>query len=145
MINAWISSIILKKMRALCAAKYPLETGGLLFGYWADNGEPVIEVMVGPGPKAQHNRFTFEPDYDFHDLEVDKIYADKENRNYYLGDWHCHPYPGEVALSVTDIETLVKIGGEVSPRSPLTLIIGGKEWEILKIWADKGQLSLKTF
>lgn len=143
--TAWLSLTMLKELQSLCSDRFPLETGGLLLGYWADNGEPVINSIIGPGPNAKHALYTFEPDYDFHDIEIDKIYDDKSNRNYYLGDWHCHPYPGLVDLSAIDIETVNKINNEVSPRKSLMMILGGKEWEIVKLWEDQALLYIEEF
>ena len=31
-----------------------IETGGQLFGYWTEDGTPVILYAIGPGPRANH-------------------------------------------------------------------------------------------
>lgn len=40
----------------------PWETGGMLMGYVADNGDYVVTQLIGPGPNAKHSRYRFLPD-----------------------------------------------------------------------------------
>src|SRR5665811_476091 len=55
----WISEFALERMRQLAQSHFPLETGGMLIGYVGDNSEPVVNNVIGPGPKARHGRFRF--------------------------------------------------------------------------------------
>lgn len=41
---------------------YPnIETGGHLFGFWKDDGTPVVTFVLGPGDKSEHSFFCFSP------------------------------------------------------------------------------------
>src|SRR3546814_3430816 len=59
----WISNVALGAMVAEADRKFPLETGGILVGYFAENGDPVVCAAIGPGPHAIHWRKRFTPDH----------------------------------------------------------------------------------
>lgn len=42
-----------------------IETGGQLFGYWTEDGTPVILYAIGPGPRANHQVTFFNQDIDY--------------------------------------------------------------------------------
>ncbi len=41
---------------------YPLETGGVLMGYWFGPDTTVVTATIGAGPKARRERYRFEAD-----------------------------------------------------------------------------------
>lgn len=84
---------------------YPLETGGALTEYIAENGEPVVQHIVGPRPSAQHKRHRFRPDHDWQRRRLDEIFETSSGRAVYLGDWHTHP-DGSPRMSWLDRRTL---------------------------------------
>jgi len=104
----------------------PSETGGMLFGYEADNGEAVVTEIVGPGPKAKHGRFRFKPDADYQQAELEAHYMRTDGRETYLGDWHTHP-KGSLAPSLLDKRTLARIACTPSSRTtkPIMVILSG--------------------
>src|SRR5689334_9517452 len=51
----------------------PLETGGVLMGYFAAKAAVVTHAVLG-GHSATRTAFSFEPDYEFQQLEIDRIY-----------------------------------------------------------------------
>ena len=115
--------------------KYPLETGGILMGYWSSYTECFITEMIGPGPMARHGRAKFEPDYGFQEKEVASVYELSGRCYAYLGDWHTHPDGGD-KLSVKDRATLEQIANSHAARcaNPLMLLAAGKsEWH-LRLW-----------
>lgn len=117
-------------MHQLAEEKSPLETGGMLIGYIALTGEPVVTSIIGPGPKAKHRRFKFTPDGSYQQTILEAHFKETDGRETYLGDWHTHPR-GAPTLSYLDKCTLARIARE--PRSqipqPVMIILGGNEGE----------------
>ena len=68
---------------------YPdLETGGQLFGFWCYDGRPVVHLVLGPGPLAEHHSTFF-----MQDLSYLQYQANILKRKYgleHIGEWHSH-------------------------------------------------------
>lgn len=103
---------------------HPYETGGMLLGYEADNGEAVVTAIIGPGPKAKHRRFRFAPDTYYQQEALEAHFTRTDGRETYLGDWHTHPI-GRAAPSLLDKRTLARIARTPSSRTtnPVMLIL----------------------
>ena len=103
----------------------PRETGGVLLGFRKDPDNIVITDMIGPGPNAKHHRFTFEPDYEFQEKEIAKMYMLRGSIEY-LGDWHSHPL-GSIMPSEKDKSVLRKIASHdpARCRRPVMCIMAG--------------------
>lgn len=113
----------------------PNETGGVMMGYWSNAFECVITNIIGPGPKATHERFSFKPDSDFHTKEIAKVYNASGRIETYLGDWHTHPDSSSY-LSSTDEKTLKKISNHKPSRlAKALMLILGTDPEECCIWA----------
>jgi integrative and conjugative element protein (TIGR02256 family) len=109
----------------------PSETGGILLGRWCSSEEAVVEYAVGPGPRAVHRRDYFQPDHDFHDVEIARLYRKSPGLEY-LGDWHTHP-GGPAYLSLLDMQTLERIAREESARAPkpvMLILAHGRPWTV---------------
>jgi len=119
--RAWLSKRARVAMFNEASEQYPLETGGVLIGYW-NEGDVVIVEAVGPGPRAHHGRGSFEPDQVFHETAVADRYRDSQFRNSYLGDWHSHPN-GAGRLSRMDVAALRKISLFQLARAPTPLMM----------------------
>ncbi len=65
-----------------------IETGGELFGFWTQDGTPVVMYAVGPGPNARHHQTSFIQDSDY----VANIEAEICNTTgiQHIGQWHSH-------------------------------------------------------
>lgn len=113
-------------MQELALHHYPLETGGMLLGYEADNENTVVTTIVGPGPNAKHGRFFFTPDSAYQQSRLEEHYWATDGRETYLGDWHTHP-KSDSTPSILDKRTLARIANE--PRSgiaqPAMAILAG--------------------
>lgn len=108
---------------------FPLETGGVMIGYWAESREEVVICQVtGPGPLAVHSEHSFAPDGDYQESEIARAYEESGRVHSYLGDWHTHPREG-VYLSPKDVDTLRKISGFSEARAPVPImaVLGGGE------------------
>lgn len=116
---------------------FPLETGGVLMGYWASPPvEVVITSAIGCGPRSTHKRHSFVPDYEYQEAEVARVYEESGRVHVYLGDWHTHPRQS-VCLSSRDKQTLRRIGASAEARAPVPImaVLGGGEphW-FIGIW-----------
>ena len=128
----WISESVMRELCTEADRAYPLETGGVLAGYVADNGEPVVRAVVGPGPEAVHNRHRFTPDHAWQCRQLDILFAESSGASTYVGDWHTHP-DGLPQMSWLDRRTLRSIARhrDAGVARPLMLIGGGSigEWD----------------
>jgi len=134
MTKLWISSAAYLAMVEEANRRYPLETGGILAGYFSEHGEPVVYATVGPGPGALHRRLRFTPDHEWQCRELDILFERSGGLWTYMGDWHTHPN-GIPQMSWLDRRTLQSIAKHPSARAPqpLMLIGGGRnqEWNWL--------------
>lgn len=105
-------------------ASYPAETGGVLMGLRSEADIRIVEI-VGAGPGAVHLRGRFEPDGDWQEHEIARIYTASSGRVTYLGDWHSHP-DGAAVPSKLDNNTAKHIAQTPGSQtiSPLMLIVG---------------------
>jgi integrative and conjugative element protein (TIGR02256 family) len=135
-LTAWVTGEALESMQAEAQRRSPLETGGILMGYWAENLScVVIASIVGPGPEAVHKRLSFTPDHVYQEREIERLYFDSGRRVTYLGDWHSHPL-GPLRLSVADRLTQLRIGMHRKARAPralMAILAGGRPWS-LGVW-----------
>ncbi len=133
---AWIHQSALDFMTSEASRSYPMETGGVLGGYWSiKHHEVVITDAIGPGPRAVHTEDGFIPDSEFHYSELARLYQQSGRLHGYLGDWHTHP-DGMCALSRKDRLTLRRIASYPPSRAPFPLmgiLAGGSEWN-LELW-----------
>lgn len=115
MASFWIPRDALVEMEALASHSHPMETGGMLLGYVADNNDVVVTTIIGPGPAAKHSRYAFEPDAEYQQAKLEAHYRVTEGKESYLGDWHTHPH-GPCIPSRTDKRTLAHIALTPSSR-----------------------------
>lgn len=119
----WLANNVLSALVAECDRMSPLETGGVLLGYWTKPEEcPVITYALGPGKHAIHEHTAFLPDQEWHERAVAELYKASGRRLQYLGDWHSHPNGG-AALSDLDRRTLARIAASRAARSPRPLML----------------------
>lgn len=135
--TAWIPEGVLESIVNETVKTLPLETGGVLLGYWAEShSEVVITHAVGPGPLAIHSEDSFHPDTDYHTSEIARIYEASGRLYTYLGDWHSHP-DGRPCLSHRDKTTIRKISKYTPARAlvPLMAVVGtNPEW-MMVVWS----------
>ena len=134
--TAWISKQIVREMLIEAERVTPLETGGVLMGYWTQApDEVVITWASGPGPRALHRKYRFVPDADYHDTVVAHHYEASGRLHAYLGDWHTHP-KSSPRLSWQDWRTLSRISRHEAARvaTPIMAIAaGGPVWD-MAVW-----------
>lgn len=105
-----------------CILDYPhIETGGQMFGYWTDDGTPVVLYTIGPGPCANHQITFFNQDLSY--LEsVGNVLVRKYGLQH-IGEWHSHHRLGLAHPSGHDASSMAK-GLVESKRNRFLLCIG---------------------
>lgn len=110
-------------------------------GYWTSNPDAVvITQVIGPGPASSRSTVSFEPDADYQQREIDRIYLDSGRVHSYLGDWHSHPQPSP-RPSARDRRTLRAIANTREARAPnpiMGIVTNQGAWN-LALW--KGRVS----
>lgn len=86
------------------AASPDIETGGELFGFYRDDGTPVVCYAIGPGPRANHQRAFFNQDLDY--LEKAGQVLCGHYGLEHIGEWHSHHRLGLARPSGHDAETV---------------------------------------
>ncbi len=82
-----------------------IETGGQLFGYWTASGSPVVEYVIGPGEKANHQITFFNQDIDYL-TSIGNILV-RHYGLHHIGEWHSHHKLGLARPSGHDASTMV--------------------------------------
>ena len=135
--TAWVPERVLEAMILETTRVYPLETGGVLLGYWVRlYTQVVVTHVVGPGPLGVHHEHSFDPDHDYHASEIARIYSESGRLSTYLGDWHSHP-DGRPNLSHRDKSTMRRISRHAPARAPIPLmaVMGTEPEWALSVWA----------
>ena len=65
-----------------------LETGGDLFGLWADERTAVIQLVLGPGRNCRKTSVSFYQDIEY--LETVGSYLTERESLCHIGEWHSH-------------------------------------------------------
>jgi integrative and conjugative element protein (TIGR02256 family) len=137
---AWVRASALSDMIAEADKWSPRETGGILIGYWSNRfSDVVVTNIIGPGPRAVHCKTSFQPDHDYQDIEVARLYLLSGRVHTYIGDWHTHP-GATPEMSRADRRTLARIAQSPGARAPVPImgILGGdKSWR-LAVWKTGG-------
>lgn len=124
----------------LAEKQYPLESGGVLMGWRSNEITAVVTAMIGPGPKALHERYAFQPDQDWQNEQIALHYERSGRRETYLGDWHTHPDARNGTLSWTDRNVIGRIIAAPAARCPVPvmMILWGapKSWS-LSMWQGR--------
>lgn len=115
---------------------WPYETGGILLGHTSKT-TTTVSVVIGPGPKAQHERHGFTPDADWQAAEVAKAW-NLDRSVEYLGDWHTHP-GGTTRFSDLDRQAAVTISRSAAARQPRPVLL------VLALGSDGGTGAAAAF
>jgi len=123
-VNIVLPKILYLQMVVEAERMAPRETGGIFLGWQQSAKRPFIEIthMIGPGPRADHEYKSFEPDYKFQSTETDRIFQLAPKGITYLGDWHTHP-TGTAKLSWQDRTCLHKIARSPVSRNPTPIMV----------------------
>lgn len=118
-----------------CILDYPnIETGGQLFGFFTEEGVPVVCYAIGPGLQANHQVAFFNQDIAY----LQKVY-NEINSLYglrYIGEWHSHHKLGLAQPSGHDESTVIH-GMKKAKFKHFMLCIGNLN--------EKNQTTLNSF
>ena len=68
---------------------YPnIETGGDLFGLWSRSGDPVVQLLIGPGKNCRRTSVSFHQDIDY--LQEVGTILNTSFMLCHIGSWHSH-------------------------------------------------------
>lgn len=115
---------------------FPLETGGVLMGYWNEE-TAVVTGLVGAGPDAVRETHNFEPDQAWQLKEIAQRYTASQGRETYLGDWHSHPNAQSGRLSGLDrrvLRAILETPGAQAPRPIMMIVFGTNEGWSAAVW-----------
>lgn len=105
-----------------CILDYPnIETGGQMFGFWTEDGTPVVLYTIGPGPQANHQSTFFNQDLRYLET-VGNVLTQKYGLKH-IGEWHSHHQLSLARPSGHDASTMAN-GLQSSRRSRFLLCIG---------------------
>ena len=114
-------------------AAFPLETGGLLLGWWTGADAALVTDVIGPGPDALHAATQFEPDTGWQRTALAEAWTQHPGIEY-LGDWHTHPN-GTPKFSALDRAALATIAAHPAARAP-------RPWMAVIVVDAAGRISL---
>ncbi|WP_265518721.1 Mov34/MPN/PAD-1 family protein [Nitratireductor luteus] len=135
--TVWVPEDVVRDCVLSADGHYPLESGGVLMGWWSVENIAVVTAMIGPGPEALHERYAFQPDQDWQIEQIALHYERSERRETYLGDWHTHPDARNGTLSWTDRSVVRRIIATPAARCPVPLMMilwGAPESWNLSMW-----------
>lgn len=120
----WLPEALWHALEAEAEEFAPDETGGMLVGYSSDRSLVITRVIPG-GPAAIRLASRFEPDGEWQQAELERIYIESGRIETFLGDWHSHPL-GVGRPSRRDRRTAARVARspQARCRTPLTLIAG---------------------
>ena len=93
-----------KQLCAWVLKKTNIETGGDLFGLWADKHTAVIQFVVGPGQNCQRSPVSFYQDINY--LEKTGEHMTIREGVCHIGEWHSHHQLGLARPSGGDENTV---------------------------------------
>ena len=105
-----------------CILERPhIETGGELFGFWKDDGTPVVVYAIGPGQNANHEVAFFNQDLEYL-TNAGSVLTGKYGLEH-IGEWHSHHGLGLAHPSGHDAATIAH-GVRAHDRNRFLLCIG---------------------
>ena len=129
--GAVISPAIIDRLLQLCREAGTVETGGILVGrYTPKHDTAIVTDASGPPPDSNRQSRVFFRGIKGLQRLLNRLWFDKGE--YYLGEWHFHPWAPANA-SGTDKDQLRKYSQDelLQCPEPIMLIIGGDpsaEW-----------------
>ena len=120
-----IESAIIVRLLQICREAGTVETGGILVGrYTPKHDNAIVTDVSGPPPDSKKQAGGFSRGIKGLQRWLNRLWFGK--REYYLGEWHFHPFASAVA-SGTDMKQLRDFSQDSLLRcpEPVMLIIGG--------------------
>jgi integrative and conjugative element protein (TIGR02256 family) len=136
---------LLVKLLHECRQAGHNETGGILWGKYNANLDDAAITDFSPAPSdSRRGRFSFERGIAGLQTRVRLLWK-KNDREYYLGEWHFHPFASSAASS-TDCQQMFAHAQDLQLQcpEPIMIIIGGNPslvWTVnIAVYTRKGEV-----
>ncbi len=129
-----VEARILDEMTQACVEAVPLETGGILIGYYSSDLRKAVVTNVSKSPADSVLKTScFERGTLGLQSWINSFWNSRQRR-YYLGEWHFHPYSDPEA-SPQDVWQLhaIALSVEYHCPEPILMIVGGDphgDWRV---------------
>ena len=138
-----INSNNLDRLHSHCAAAHPLETGGVLIGYYnAKHDTAIITCATAPPPDSQSGQTQLRRGTQKLNEMLGRLWRKHE---YYLGEWHYHP-GGLARPTATDARQMLEIAKDYDAHcpEPILVIVGANRTITAHVFTiDKLSIELK--
>lgn len=101
-ITVGLSESASQKIHDFAKSKHPIETGGLLLGWWEGENVAVVDVIEVLDKRATHTSWIRREKTA--QLALDQALVGRKDNAGYVGDWHTHP--AAIGASTTDLLSL---------------------------------------
>ena len=115
-----------KELLKFCQDANDVETGGIIIGrYSKDQATAVVDRITGPPPDSMHFFAQFLRGVQGLQELLNRVWS-KQERLFYLGEWHYHPLPNPnpSADDVAQMQTIANSQKYACPE-PILLIVAG--------------------
>lgn len=137
--------VLFSKMLQECWNAGHYETGGILFGKYNDDLDDANILGFSTAPNdSKRGRFSFQRGIAGLQKMLHSLWQ-KTDREYYLGEWHFHPYSSPVASS-TDRQQMFAHANDrkLHCPEPIMIIIGGNpchDWNVnIAVYTREGEV-----
>lgn len=137
--------IMFEKMLHECMTASCNETGGILWGMYSDNLDNAIITGFSRAPSDSiSSRVSFRRGVIGLQHLLQSLWK-KTNREYYLGEWHFHPFSSSTA-SLTDAQQMFAHANNQGLQcpEPIMIIIGGDpccDWSVnITVYTREGKV-----
>lgn len=124
-IQVKLEEVVLEQLLEWSEKSFPNETGGILYGYYANDCMSATITGATSQPRGSRSgRTWFERSIGGLQRLLNNLW---KSRVYYLGEWHLHPN-GSPTPSGQDVEQLLQISKSKSYHcpEPILIILGGR-------------------
>lgn len=141
-----ISQELVTEILTICARKCPDETGGILLGKYSTQLDcAVVTIATKAPPDSRSGRTWFKRGVQGLQSLLEKLWI--KNRQYYLGEWHFHPYaaPDPSGTDKMQVQEIAE-SQQYSCPEPILLIVGGDprgKWEARAFVFRKQQIPIE--
>lgn len=120
----------MQRILTLCRHGWPLETGGVLIGYYTEAlDEAVVTDALGPPSDSRFRPCSFLRGVRGLATLLRRLWR-RTPRRYYLGEWHLHPNASP-SPSLRDRAQMQEIAaGDYNCSDPILLIVGGERGDV---------------
>lgn len=137
--------LLLDKMLHECRKAGHNETGGIIWGKYNANWDDASITGFSPPPSdSKMGRFSFKRGIAGLQTRIQSLWQKKE-REYYLGEWHFHPFSSSSASS-TDRQQMFAHAQDLNLQcpEPIMIIIGGDPshvWSVnIAVYTRQGEV-----